>query len=202
MEQYIPKKDDLVDVEFITSKGKRWACGKVTKVDRYNKKKVYIEFEDSHKYSKFDRNDDWFDLASEKDLKIRRCEEKNGHKRSDKPSILSIQEANYKERKRRKDKMHRKERKMTCEKEASGGRLGSHATCQEGNAVTKGVMNLNSRKVKLTDSMPLLQNATLLTDKRAKKKEGSIVLPVRGSQIAVRGDAEFLIEFLGKLSAV
>lgn len=60
-----------MDVVFNTSKGKKWFCGTVTKVDKKNAAKVFIEFEDSKERDKFKRDDNWFDFTTERD-RVRR----------------------------------------------------------------------------------------------------------------------------------
>jgi hypothetical protein len=208
-EKYIPSLEDpFIDVEFNTAKGKRWACGKVTKVDKNNHNRVFIEFEDSHKYSKFDRNDDWFNLATERDLKFRRCEEKNGHKRSDEMSVLNIQkhQNNYRKTKQKKIKMQKKKKQenIQCMKGATEGRLGSHVTHHGIEEVSMDDMESKTSDRRLTVNVATSECCTSSTA-RAKemnkeiRKEGTMKVPVQGKQIEITGGAEFLVEFLGKM---
>jgi hypothetical protein len=200
-EKYIPILRDLVDVQFNMTEGKRWACGKVTKVDRRNIQKVFIEFEDSHKYSKFDTNDDWYNFKNKEEAKVRRCENKDGHIRSDEVSIMNIKKKNYKKKKLRKRRMHKEEGK--CLEEVSERMLDSHTTLLgQVNEVSTGDMNLKDLQRRLTGSMQRCQNTNTLQTQERANKEGSIVLSIRDKQFEVKGGVEFLVEFLGKVSAL
>jgi hypothetical protein len=103
--KYIPKKKDLVDVNYRVRKGsdsiKRWYCGEVIEVDEEEEQRFKIAF--------LDGDEGWFDMRDE-ELQIRRCIESRDHHRSDKPSIMTVADKGTKSSRRKEKRVEIKKK--------------------------------------------------------------------------------------------
>src|SRR3990167_7399952 len=103
------KPGDLIDMKFKKKEKNKWvmhwACGTIQRIDDDNKNRWYCTF--------MDGEEGWYDLTDDKDgkIEVRKCEEGNGHTRSENLSLLMIGEKEYKREKMKRRRIELKKGK-------------------------------------------------------------------------------------------